>query len=126
LNAVAPKSSEVVIDSKELAIACAKACAEKKAENVAILDVSKSLAISEYFLVATGRNRRHLKSLSDAVREVVKAHRKRPIREEGSGESGRWLLLDLGDVIVHFFDEEARQYYDIDGLWADVPRVAIG
>ncbi len=120
----ATKGSEAAIDTKELALACAKACEEKKAENVAVLDVSKSLAIADYFLVATGRNRRHLKSLGDAVRDVVRSHKKRAVREEGSGESGRWLLLDLGDIIVHLFDEEARQYYDIDALWADAPRVS--
>lgn len=90
-----------------------------------MLDMINNLAIADYFVLATGRNKRHLKSIADEVRLLAKASRRRA-REEGMGETGgRWVLLDLGDVIVHLFDAETRDYYDIDGLWADAPRVPV-
>jgi ribosome-associated protein len=76
-------------------------------------------------VLATGRNKRHLKSMRDEVRQLAR-DAKRRIREEGTGESaGAWVLIDLGDVIVHLFDAATRDYYDIDGLWADAPRVDV-
>jgi ribosome-associated protein len=120
-----PKAS-APIDSKDLALRCAQACVERKGEDVVVLDIGKSLAIADYFVVATGRNKRHLKSMSDGVRELARGGKRRtPAREEGGVEGGRWLLLDLGDVIVHLFDAETRGYYDIDGLWADAPRIHV-
>ena len=90
-----------------------------------MLDMINNLAFADYFVLATGRNKRHLKSIADEVRLLAKANRRRA-REEGMGETGgRWVLIDLGDVIVHLFDAETRDYYDIDGLWADAPRVAV-
>jgi len=116
----------LAIDSKELALMCAAACTEKKGESVVVLDVSKSLAIADYFVVATGRNKRHLKSMCDEIRRLDRGKRRKAVAEEGSGDGARWLLLDLGDVIVHLFDSDTRSYYDIDALWADAPRVPLG
>lgn len=116
---------EAAIDSKELALGCAKICLERKAEAVTVLDVGNNLAIADFFVLATGRNKRHLKSLADEIRVLARAGRRRA-REEGTGDTGgRWVLIDLGDVIVHLFDSETRDYYDIDGLWADAPRIDV-
>ncbi|MFG0315758.1 MAG: ribosome silencing factor [Planctomycetota bacterium JB042] len=113
-------------DTKELALLCARACDERKGEDIRVLDVRDQLPIVDYFILATGRNRRHLRSMADEIRRLQRDRLGKEVpREEGSNDGGRWLLLDLGDVIVHLFDAETRSFYDIDGLWADAPRVAI-
>ncbi len=111
------------IDSKDLALLCARVCDDKKGEEIRVLDVSRALPILDYFVIATGKNRRHLRALADEVRKAARERGARPRSEEGGDGAGRWLLLDLGDVIVHFFDPETRRFYDIEALWADAPRV---
>lgn len=110
-------------DIKELALLCALACEEKKGEDVKVLDVREALPILDYFVIATGRNRRHLRSMADSIRQLLREKGREVPKEEGGEDGGRWLLLDFGDAIVHLFDRENREYYDLDGLWADVPRV---
>ena len=114
------------IDTKELALSCARALEERKGEDVRILDVRDALPITDYFILVTGRNRRHLRAMADDIRVLMRDELGRDVpREEGSNDTGRWLLLDLGDAIVHLFDAETRSFYDVDGLWADAPRVAV-
>lgn len=117
------KAARPVIDIDELARRCALACDERKGENIRILDVRKSLAIADYFVIATGKNRRHLRSMGDGIRELCRELKRQPPKEEGGTDGGKWLLLDLGDLIVHLFDGETRRHYDIDALWADAPVV---
>ena len=110
----------------EIARACVRACDDKKGEEIKVLDVRTSLAISDYFVLVTGKNRRHLRSMADEIRRLLHGFRRSPPREEGGhDESGRWILLDLGDVIVHLFDHETRRFYALDALWADAPVVKI-
>lgn len=72
-------------------------------------------------MIATGKNRRHLRAMADDIRRTLRERDHHVPREEGENDGGRWLLLDVGDAIVHLFDDETRAYYDIDGLWADAP-----
>lgn len=75
------------------------------------------------FVIATGTSNRHVRTLADEVDERVKDHQERdPIRVEGITES-EWVLLDYGDVIVHVFQSVTREFYDLERLWADAPRV---
>ena len=112
------------MDSLELARLCADIAADKKCEDVLLLDVTQRTVLADYFLIATARNRRQLRAVADGIaREVTKVGRK-PRHVEGTGGE-RWVLLDLGDVVVHVFDPEARTFYDLESLWADAPRVAL-
>lgn len=104
---------------------CAQACNDKKGEEIKVLDVRETLPILDYFIIASGKNRRHLRSMADEIRRVLREHGRDVPREEGGDDGGRWLLLDLGDAIVHLFDAESREFYDLDGLWADAPVVAM-
>ncbi|MBI4878323.1 MAG: ribosome silencing factor [Planctomycetes bacterium] len=117
------RAGQVRIESRDLALLCARACQEKKGEEIRVLDVSRALAILDYFVIVTGKNRRHVRALADDVRKLARERGARPRSEEGGDGAGRWLLLDLGDVIVHFFDPDTRRFYDIEALWADAPRV---
>ena len=97
---------------------------EKKGEAPAILDVSDLLVVTDLFVIATGTSRPHLRSLVDEIESQLKTTGERPLRREGV-EYGKWVLLDYGHFVVHLFDEETRELYDLERLWANAPRVEI-
>jgi ribosome-associated protein len=113
------------LNSLELARLCVDVVSEKKCEDVLLLDVSQRTVLADYFLIATARNRRQMRAAASAVLREAEQHGQRARNPEGAGGE-RWVLLDLGDVVVHVFEPEARTYYDLESLWADAPRVAIG
>lgn len=103
----------------------AAAIADKKGLDVSLLDVSDLIVITDLFLIATGTSTRHVKSLVDEIEHALKTtHQRKPFRREGQ-EYGHWVLLDYGDVIVHVFDEETRNYYELERLWGDAPRLEV-
>ncbi len=107
-----------------LVLEAAEAASSKKAERIVILDVSELLVITDHFLVCSGRNERQVRTIADEVeKHLLEAHRVKPFRREGERE-GRWILLDYVDFVVHVFGPEERDYYDLERLWADAPRVA--
>lgn len=109
-------------DAIELAVVAAAGADAKKATDLALLDVADLLAVVDVFLLATTRNERQLKAAAESVEEQVRERLDRkPLRREGTPASG-WFLLDYGDVVCHIFDDEHRDFYDLDRLWADVPR----
>jgi ribosome-associated protein len=112
------------LDSLELARLCAEIAADKKCENVLLLDVTQRTVLADYFLIATARNRRQLHAVVDAIARDP-AVRGGKVRKVEGATAERWALLDLGDVVVHVFDPEARAYYDLESLWADAPRVPL-
>jgi len=112
------------LDSLELARLCAEIAADKKCDEILLLDVTQRTVIADYFLIATARNRRQLVAVADGISKEVIKSAKRPRRVEGTG-GDKWVLLDLGDVVVHVFDPDARTFYDLESLWADAPRVPL-
>jgi ribosome-associated protein len=108
----------------ELALAAAQAAADKKAENIVILDVGDHLVITDAFVVASAPNERQVLSIVDAVEErlVELPEKAKPVRREGE-RSGRWVLLDYVDIVVHVQHNEEREFYALDRLWKDCPRV---
>jgi len=111
------------LDGPQLAILCARACDDKKGEDINVLDVRDALKITDFFVIATGKNPRHLRAMADGMRKSARDRGLTVPQEEGSDGEGRWLLLDFGFTIVHLFDREARRYYDLEHLWGDVPHV---
>ena len=106
------------------AIAAARAAAAKTEEPTVVLDVGDVLSITSYFVITGGRNARQVKTVAEEVEAALAAAGgPRPLRTEGL-DSLRWVLLDYGDFVVHVLLDEARQYYELERLWADVPRVA--
>jgi ribosome-associated protein len=87
-----------------------------KAQDILAIDVRDKTSIADYMLIATGTSSRQLNALVDNVRDKVKAAGLMPLSEEGKGDSD-WVLLDLGDVIVHVMTSAARQFYDLERLW---------
>ena len=105
------------MEGRELALACAKALSEKKAQDIVILDVHEQTVVCSYFVIASGRSTTQVHALGEAVEEKLeKIAYLSPVRKEGLRE-GRWGVLDYGDVIVHIFNEESRLYYYLERLW---------
>ena len=97
------------------------AAADKKARNLVVLDVGPFLAITDYFLLASGGSDRQMKTIAEEVEARLTAEKLKPIRTEGSADGG-WILLDYGDFVVHIFSDAMREYYDLERLWKDAKR----
>lgn len=103
----------------------AEAALDKKAERVVALDVSELTSIADVFVIATGTSDRHTRAIADGVLEAARARGQRVLGVEGY-DDGRWLLIDLDDVIVHVFLPEVREVYDLERLWSDAPPLEVG
>lgn len=102
----------------------AAAAASKTGENTVILEVARVLAITDWFVITSGTNTRQVRTIAEEIeRQVADAGGPRPLRVEGLDDL-RWVLLDYGEFVVHVFLDETRRYYELERLWADVPRLA--
>ena len=111
--------------SLELALAAARTAEDNRGRDVLVLDVRELTPIFDYFVIATGSSRRQLHAIGDEIdRVLAREYRQRRIGIEGY-EGSRWILMDYGDVVVHLFDDEARDYYSLDLLWSGAKRVPV-
>lgn len=107
----------------DLALEAARAASDKKAERIVLLDVSEHLAIIDHFVICSGHTERQVRTIADEVEGRLFATKGiKPRGREGSREA-RWVVLDYIDFAVHVFRKEERDYYDLERLWADAPRV---
>jgi ribosome-associated protein len=111
-----------VTGSGDLVVAAARAAASKQGRDVAILDVRDLIVITDYFLIASGASDRQVRTIAEEIEKSVRDKGLRPVRREGERE-GRWVLLDFVDFVAHVFLEEDREFYDLERLWSDAPRV---
>lgn len=109
-------------DARRLALVAARAAADKKADDLVLLDVSEQLIITDCFMIASAPNERQVEAIVDAVEENMRAAGTKPVRREGTRE-GRWVLLDYVDVIVHVQHADERSFYALERLWKDCPRL---
>jgi len=105
-----------------LAVVAAQAAADKKAQDIVVLDVSDRLVITDCFVIASAPNERQVQAIVDNVEEKMLAAGTKPVRREGARE-GRWVLLDFVDVVVHVQHNEERSFYGLERLWKDCPRI---
>jgi len=115
-------SSGAERESRELAVAAARAAAAKQAEEVLVLEVGPILAIVDFFVICSGTSDRQVKTIVEEVEEALRAVGVRAVRREGEDQAG-WVLLDYVDVVVHVFGEEEREYYGLERLWLDAERI---
>ena len=108
--------------SREVAIAAARAAADKQATDIVVLDVHEIIVITDLFVICSASSHRQIRTVIDAIEEAVRALGEKPVRREGESGAG-WWLLDYIDVVVHVFGEEERAYYDLERLWRDAPVV---
>ncbi|GIJ20985.1 ribosome silencing factor [Micromonospora lutea] len=108
----------------ELAIVAAQAAADKKAQDIVIIDVGDQLAITDAFLLAAAPNERQVLAVVDAIEEALLdlPEKAKPVRREGE-RGGRWVLLDYVDLVVHVQHTEEREFYALDRLWKDCPTI---
>lgn len=110
--------------SKKMVLAAVDALEDKKAENIQIIDISEISPLADYFIIANGTNRNQVQALADNVEELLGklGYERRPI--EGY-ENANWILLDYKDIIIHIFDQESRNFYDLERIWRDGKAVTV-
>jgi ribosome-associated protein len=107
----------------EESIVAARAAESKSGESTAILAMGELLGLTDAFVITSGRNSRQVKTIVDEVeRQVGDGTGRKPVRVEGLDDA-RWVLMDYGDFLVHVFIDEAREFYDLEHLWVEAPRV---
>jgi ribosome-associated protein len=110
--------------SQEQAIFIAQAAKEKKAEDVLVLEVGDLTSIADFFIFASGESERQVRGLAAVIeKEMILRYHTRPVIE--GKERANWILLDYGDIIVHIFRSDIRQYYALEKMWADAPQITI-
>ena len=111
--------------SYSLAVAAARAAAENRGRDIVILDMRELTPIFDFFVLATGTSRRQLHAMSEEIdRALEDGLQDKRLGLEGYRDS-RWIVLDYGDVVIHLFDEEARNYYALEQLWSGAKRVPL-
>jgi ribosome-associated protein len=109
--------------SLQLALAAARTAADNKGQNIVVLDMRKHTSLFDYFVIATGTSRRQLHAISEEIDHTLETDlNDKRLGIEGYNES-RWIVLDYGNIVIHLFDEETRQFYSLENLWADAEPV---
>jgi ribosome-associated protein len=122
-RSVAVAGNQRLSEARRFAIDAAKLLASTRCHSVAVLDVSGVQSECDFFVLATGTSARQMRSVAQEVIELSQTRNFAPLNESGlDGET--WVLVDCVDVIVHIFNDESRQYYDLDNLWGDARPVA--
>lgn len=116
------RKDSALTPAREMAVRCAGIADDKKAENILVLDIRRLTYIADYFVIATGFNSRQLQTIADDIRTMMKQAGMRQVGSAGYNDAV-WILQDYGDVVVHLFDTEARQAYNLEELWAGATRV---
>ena len=111
------------MDAKKLAQLCRTLAENRKAENVVVLDVRGLCTITDYFVIASGTSEPHLRAIRDEITSKLREDQALHPRTVDGSVNTSWVVLDYLDVIVHVMRPEVRERYDLEGLWADAPRV---
>ena len=106
-----------------MALVAAEAIDDKRGFEVVILDVGELLRIADVFVIATATSKRQVNALAEEVMDQLRQYGRRPLRIEGK-DTGEWVLVDYGDLVVHLFQPDARAFYSLERLWGDAPRIA--
>ena len=111
--------------SEELATLCAGAASEKQAENIIALDLRGISTFTEFFVICSGTSEPHLKAIASGIEDTLRMeHGRRPVAVDGYPLS-QWLVMDYGDVVIHVFHQSKRDFYSLEDLWNDAPRLAL-
>jgi ribosome-associated protein len=123
-SSASPASAGRKDASRPRALAAARIAEETRGSDVRVLDLRGVTPMFDYFVIATGSSGRQIHAMADEIkREIAKEFADKPRGTEGY-EEGRWIVLDYGDVVVHLFDADAREFWDLEGLWSDAKTVA--
>jgi len=106
------------------ALCCARAAIDKKAENLKVLDLSGISGFTDYFVICSGTSDRQVQAITDSIDHAMRSSGHDTLSTEGYNE-GRWVVMDFGEVVVHVFQQTIREYYDLETLWSDAPKVSV-
>lgn len=112
------------MDSKEILKTVVRAADDKRAEDMVALDVREVSLMADYFVIMDANSKRQVQAIAEAVVDQAQASDITVKQVEGK-QTGEWVLVDLGDVIVHIFQKEQREYYNLEKLWSQAPLVNI-
>ena len=104
--------------AKQLASAIAQELTDKRGLDIRVLDLSDIRSFTDYFVIASATSDRHAQSLAEAASDAARHLGERPLGIEGQ-QTGRWILIDLGEVVVHVFQRDAREFYGLERLWGE-------
>ena len=110
---------QTIEQSKEMAKLACEALADKKGEDIRVIDISEVSVLADYFLIASGKNRNQLQALADEVEEKL-GRAGYPMKQSEGYDSANWILLD---IIIHLFDQENRLFYDLERIWRDGKQI---
>lgn len=117
------KITEQLAFSRKCAIVAAQAADEKKASDIMVQEVRELIGVTDFFMIATASNSRQVEAIIDEIEDQLREQMKvKPTHREGSSD-GSWSLLDYGDIVVHVFQPETREYYRLEALWNDAPVI---
>ena len=118
------QSDEISDEARTFALAAAKLAAERHCSDIVVLDLRGISPATDYFVIATGTSERQMRTVADEVSDFA---RKQGMQRFGRAgyEQARWILLDYVDVVIHVFDEQYREYFDLELLWGDAKRLTI-
>lgn len=122
--APSPRKVRETAESLEAATAAIDAALDKKALLPVLIDVSSLASYTDFIGVVSGRSDRQVDAIADGILAAMKSRGRSLLGQEGTG-SGRWTLLDFGDVVIHVFYHPVREFYDLESLWVDAPRVQL-
>ncbi|MBI3096801.1 MAG: ribosome silencing factor [Planctomycetes bacterium] len=111
-----------IANARDLALACARVADAKKAENIVVLDIKSFVFLTDYFVVASGRNRKQLQAIADEILRTARQSGLNYHHVEGY-QGGTWICVDLGDVVCHLFQAELREFYELESLWSEAKKV---
>lgn len=112
------------LTGKEFALKAAEGALNKKALNLVILELAGLTVIADYFVICSGESTTQVKAIADSIEQDFINNGIRPIGKEGASH-GHWILLDYGDVIIHVFEKETREYYSLEKLWMDAKAIEL-
>jgi ribosome-associated protein len=120
----AARSEADLAQTRELAVAAMDAALDKRALQPVLIDVSAIGSYTDFIGIVSGRSDRQVDAIAEGVSQAMKARGMYPLGQEGSG-SGRWTLLDFGAFVIHVFYHPVREFYDLESLWIEAPRVKL-
>lgn len=101
---------------------CAQIADDKKGSDIKVLAMGELFPMADHFVLATGANRKHIQTIAEEISKALKNQNRLCLSMEGY-DQGWWVLIDYGDVVVHIFAQDARDYYDLENLWGDAEEL---
>ena len=112
------------IDIKKRAVKIAELAIDKKASNTVVLELKDLSSIGDYFVICSGENTAQIKAIAESIDDYFSKQKIFPIGREGL-DRAQWVLIDYGDIVVHIFTEDKRDYYGLEKFWMDAPRILL-